>query len=1262
MSMNQYNEANTTELDTYTGKSNTKYDNQNTTYYKQTSINKNNFIKMLGNDGTIEIYNGSTLIGTINKDTAIDVYGNLYINYADKNVNDITIKTSAPITEGDLKIVHTKCIKDSLGSITLEDVKDFAYLNTTLGGSATFGTDNKFINEDKHDIPFGETYTKATISLVNPASNSNVLSVTALNRDVKMEVVLRRNAEHFDLYRNPVIQIELPEYIEEINLKGNVQVNFADGLQLEGTASISKIDGKNILRLALTGDQKTYTMQNIEGTRITITADMKVNLSTPSTTEKVKLYYHNEKAVAYTEEDEMGKIDSLDAAITTADIAFQANTGMLGYNEISNFDDLGTTVTSLSIDRTAEETVGRIDANNTERTAKMTIGLVNNNSSECTDIKILGKIPFEGNKYGKDGEVLNSNFDTILKSGIQIPTESGLNAKVYYSTNGEAKAENAGDWVENPSDLSNIKSYLIVLEGYVMPVGKTLEFSYDFEIPENLKLNNKSFGTFIATFTRKVDGVTTPDFVEPEKVGIGTDAGPNLEISKSVDVGNNTEVREHQVIKYSITVKNTGTLDATDVVIKDKIPDGTTYVEQVDGQFVEKTLANNEKTFDIGELKVGEENAVTRYFYVKINKLPGTDTTGEVKNTAKVSASNLPKDAESNEVKNPVKKASIQLEKFTAYEDGFAMAIGQEFVYQIRLTNVSGQEIKKGKITDELPQGLTYISSSIYRDKQETDNDDYNETTRTVTWDVGTVKVDEVILAKVKVKVDQLKSTEYEKTFINEARFRAENIDEPSNKVTFYTYGPKLEITKTSNSVDKDVKEGQTIEYTITVKNTGKGTAYGVTTKDKLPAGVTFVSADRKITGTKPTGEIFWDEMSLAPNASLTYKVIATVDYLAKSEKTKEINNIATVRADNYDKEEQAEKLHIVQKGEELTISGLVWLDENKDGKRDDNEKKLPNIEVILVSADTTSTYRAGEVIKNKITGEEQRMLTSADGTYLFDNLEKGNYYVVFLFNGKIYGVTKHIVAGVPENINSDAIYNENIKDVDGTIKTGAIVDPKIELVDKSKYNIDLGLIPNPIFDLSLDKYVNRVTVKNKEGTKTIDYQNAKLAKVDIKDQYMQGSELTIEYLIVVVNQGDVAGFAKNIIDNLPKDLTFNQSENTGWSKASNGNLNYTGLENSIIQPGESKEIKLIVTKKLDSNSTVTLSNTAEIYQDYNESGLKDVDSTPNNGAQDEDDFGRADILVTIKTGQTVMYFTLTLTIVAMLGVGVYMIKKKVLV
>ena len=79
-------------------------------------------------------------------------------------------------------------------------------------------------------------------------------------------------------------------------------------------------------------------------------------------------------------------------------------------------------------------------------------------------------------------------------------------------------------------------------------------------------------------------------------------------------------------------------------------------------------------------------------------------------------------------------------------------------------------------------------------------------------------------------------------------------------------------------------------------------------------------------------------------------------------------------------------------------------------------------------------------------------------------------------------------------------------------------------------------------------------------------------------------------------------------------------------------------------------------------NSSKQINNTAEIYEAYNEQGLKDIDSTPANKVETEDDMSKADIVLGIVTGaQIAIYIILPLVVISLLGFGIFAIRKRVL-
>ena len=335
-------------------------------------------------------------------------------------------------------------------------------------------------------------------------------------------------------------------------------------------------------------------------------------------------------------------------------------------------------------------------------------------------------------------------------------------------------------------------------------------------------------------------------------------------------------------------------------------------------------------------------------------------------------------------------------------------------------------------------------------------------------------------------------------------------------------------------------------------------------------------------------------------------------------------------------------------KEEKYKITGNVWLDENEKGDKSFSDKKISGIKVKLIGED-------GNAVKDE-QEKEISTQTNNNGDYVLENIKKGRYIVIFEYDSNKYKLTQYQKDGVEESNNSDAILKDIL--VDGTKFTVAATD--ILDLKKDIYNIDLGLVENKKFDLELAKTVKKITVTNNEVTKEYNVNDKTLAKVEIPSKQLNNSKVSIEYSIKVKNTGDVSGYVKNIVDYIPSGIEFNSNLNKDWNK--NGEYLYnSSLNNVKIDPGEEKEISLILVKTITETNTGLVSNIAEIAGAQSSTGVSDIDSTPNNRKDEEDDLGQADVIIGVNTGAVLKYIILTICIFIILGVGIYLINGKVL-
>lgn len=216
--------------------------------------------------------------------------------------------------------------------------------------------------------------------------------------------------------------------------------------------------------------------------------------------------------------------------------------------------------------------------------------------------------------------------------------------------------------------------------------------------------------------------------------------------------------------------------------------------------------------------------------------------------------------------------------------------------------------------------------------------------------------------------------------------------------------------------------------------------------------------------------------------------------------------------------------------------------------------------------------------------------------------------------------------------------------------------------------DIDKEYVVVKYFDLSLLKWVTKVIITEDGKTTTRETGHTGLenpepyVKVDLDRKKLKATIVDFVYNIKITNEGQIAGYAKEIRDDIPDGLRFIPEDNPTWSVKEDGTIVTRQLENTLLNPGESATVQIVLRWINDENNMGVKVNWAEISEDYNDSDSKDIDSTPNNKVPDEDDIDDATVLLSIKTGSEPMYLSLAATSLVILGVGIIFIKKYVLV
>lgn len=215
--------------------------------------------------------------------------------------------------------------------------------------------------------------------------------------------------------------------------------------------------------------------------------------------------------------------------------------------------------------------------------------------------------------------------------------------------------------------------------------------------------------------------------------------------------------------------------------------------------------------------------------------------------------------------------------------------------------------------------------------------------------------------------------------------------------------------------------------------------------------------------------------------------------------------------------------------------------------------------------------------------------------------------------------------------------------------------------------DIDQEFIKLKYFDLSLLKWVSKVMVTEKGVTKVTEtgyngLENPEpIVKLELKPSQIDSIVIKYEYGIKITNEGEIAGYAKEVADYIPEGLEFIPEDNPLWTVTEEGKIVTTQLENTLLQPGESAIINVVFKWKNGKDNMGVKENWAEISKDENDKDAEDIDSIPDNKKPGEDDIDNALVILSPKTGKVVMFVVLPTIVIMILAGGIILIKKYVM-
>ncbi|WP_400220057.1 adhesin [Methanobrevibacter smithii] len=659
--------------------------------------------------------------------------------------------------------------------------------------------------------------------------------------------------------------------------------------------------------------------------------------------------------------------------------------------------------------------------------------------------------------------------------------------------------------------------------------------------------------------------VTVPEIIPDKTVGI---ENPNF--------GDN--------VTYTVKVTNDGIGDANNVVVKDILGEGLTFVDATGNYTFDEATRTVTWIVDLakGESRTFYVNAiVSGYGNVTNSLVVGNKTTGVNVTVPEI---------------NPDKTANITNPNF-----------GDKVDYTVTVTNDGMGDAKDVVVRDVLGEGLKFVSA--------TGNYSFDEVTRTVTWIVDLAKGESKVFSVIATVVGYGNVT---------------NSLVVGNKTAGVNVTvPEIIPDKTANISNPNF--GDNVNYTVTVTNDGIGDAKGVVVRDILGEDLKFVSATGNYTFDEATRTVTWI-VDLAKGESKVFSVIATVsgygnvtNSLVVGNKTTGVN--VTVPEINPDKTVDNE---IPNFGDNVTYTVTV----TNDGIGDANNVVITDVldkglKFLNATGNFTYDEKTGTITWTVDLAKGETKTFNVNVTVLGYGVLSNT--VVVGNKTAVRNITVPEIITVKE-VNSSAIHigdeitytitvsnsgkinatNVVIRDIlpEGlkfiNASNGGIYDPVTGIITWI-----LNITANSTVDLTADVCVNKsgnitntVNVGNKTSNCTIesgDIVDLEIHIVADKSEIYVGDNVV--YTVTVINNGPsdaINTIANILIPNALSILSYNATK--GTFDITSGNWSIGNLTN-----GEKVVLTFVAKALNEGNSTVYVNVTSETFEVIMENNYDNV-------------------------------------------------------
>lgn len=340
-----------------------------------------------------------------------------------------------------------------------------------------------------------------------------------------------------------------------------------------------------------------------------------------------------------------------------------------------------------------------------------------------------------------------------------------------------------------------------------------------------------------------------------------------IEVEKSADVSviksvNNSAPNYNDLVKWTLVISNAGPDKATNVFIEDALPEGL-------------VLVNYTATKGIYDKGMWVMCCLEKGEFQRLEIISRVNKTGKITNVATINADEYDSN-QTNNVDNESIDVPLAVDLQVVIEVNNTNPIFAEKVnWRITVTNNGPDNATGVVLEDILPDGLVYVES----------NSSFGIFENGV-WNIGSVNVGETLNLDIATIPNELGN------IVNDVRVDAAEYDwNRSNNQD----SDEIDVRPVADlSIEKIVdrqspKYGETVRWTVIVKNNGPNKAHNVIVEDVLPEGLTFVRSNGDYSkGIWKSGNLDVGEVK---SLKITCKVTSTGNFV----------NFASVKSDELD-------------------------------------------------------------------------------------------------------------------------------------------------------------------------------------------------------------------------------------------------------------------------------------------------------------------------------------------------------------------------